>query len=419
MSDVRYDVIVVGAGISGLTAAWELQNHGARVLVLEADSRVGGRIWTRSVNGIVFEQGAQFFQQHFIDLRRLSTKLAVKWLRLPFLMGMRVGGRWQMGYYDRLSAIWKAPALGLSYAPTLVKWLIRYKGFRFVRHPDHDSLRELFDSSPATLARYLFEPYYQSMFFSSPSAGSISHLFEHFSHPWSQRLFRPSQGMGELIQALAAPLTIRLHQCVESIRESEEGVQISISHEVFHADYAIVAAPAPVVRKIIDIAKWPTPWQRVIETTTYASTITALVELEGTLHEGVFGYSIPPVERSSVASITVYRNRYLLVMLTSASAQERMAQSDGEIRNFFRSEVAALFDCSSRDVNVILTHKWPAAIPMFPPGRFLELRQFWDTPTNSRIVPVGDYLDNGCTEGAVRSSQKAVQIVMDKMAYRR
>ncbi|XP_022092083.1 amine oxidase [flavin-containing] B-like [Acanthaster planci] len=46
MSDRRRDVIVVGGGISGLSAAKLLQEQGQNVLVLEARSRVGGRTYT-------------------------------------------------------------------------------------------------------------------------------------------------------------------------------------------------------------------------------------------------------------------------------------------------------------------------------------------------------------------------------------
>jgi renalase len=53
--------IVVGAGISGLLAARELQGDGWRVTVLDKGRGVGGRMATRRVGGGNFDHGAQFF----------------------------------------------------------------------------------------------------------------------------------------------------------------------------------------------------------------------------------------------------------------------------------------------------------------------------------------------------------------------
>jgi oxygen-dependent protoporphyrinogen oxidase len=51
------DVIVVGAGITGLTAAYEIARRGLRPLVLEASSRAGGLILTDHVDGFTIEAG--------------------------------------------------------------------------------------------------------------------------------------------------------------------------------------------------------------------------------------------------------------------------------------------------------------------------------------------------------------------------
>ncbi len=51
------DVLVVGAGISGLTAAFRLKKSGLTVAVIEASGKVGGAIETRSENGFLFELG--------------------------------------------------------------------------------------------------------------------------------------------------------------------------------------------------------------------------------------------------------------------------------------------------------------------------------------------------------------------------
>lgn len=54
-------IAVVGAGISGLLLARDLQSRGADVAVLEKSRGVGGRLATKRVGPAVFDQGAQFF----------------------------------------------------------------------------------------------------------------------------------------------------------------------------------------------------------------------------------------------------------------------------------------------------------------------------------------------------------------------
>ncbi|SMR61915.1 unnamed protein product [Zymoseptoria tritici ST99CH_1E4] len=56
-SEAEYDVIVVGAGYSGLTAARNAAVEGLRVLLLEGRDRVGGRSWSSNIDGYPFEMG--------------------------------------------------------------------------------------------------------------------------------------------------------------------------------------------------------------------------------------------------------------------------------------------------------------------------------------------------------------------------
>ncbi len=57
---VEADVVVIGAGVAGLSAATRLVEAGHEVVVLEARDRVGGRLWTDTIDGAMLELGGQW-----------------------------------------------------------------------------------------------------------------------------------------------------------------------------------------------------------------------------------------------------------------------------------------------------------------------------------------------------------------------
>ncbi|MET0672290.1 MAG: NAD(P)/FAD-dependent oxidoreductase [Microbacterium pygmaeum] len=59
-TELTRDVVIVGAGAAGLTAANELRKAGLSVAVLEARDRVGGRLWTDVIEGAMLEIGGQW-----------------------------------------------------------------------------------------------------------------------------------------------------------------------------------------------------------------------------------------------------------------------------------------------------------------------------------------------------------------------
>lgn len=60
----QYDVIVVGGGFAGVTAARDLRRSGHRVLLLEGRSRLGGRVWTSEFCGMPVELGGAWVHWH-------------------------------------------------------------------------------------------------------------------------------------------------------------------------------------------------------------------------------------------------------------------------------------------------------------------------------------------------------------------
>ncbi|MBT2548214.1 FAD-dependent oxidoreductase [Arthrobacter sp. ISL-65] len=78
MLNLDRDVVIVGAGPSGLTAARELKKAGLSVAVLEARDRVGGRTWTDTVDGAMLEIGGQWVSPDQTALLALLDELGLK-----------------------------------------------------------------------------------------------------------------------------------------------------------------------------------------------------------------------------------------------------------------------------------------------------------------------------------------------------
>lgn len=71
------DVVVVGAGITGLSAAYAVQKAGRSVLVVEAADDVGGRIMTRERNGDLVEVGQQYFLSTYSEALELLEEIGM------------------------------------------------------------------------------------------------------------------------------------------------------------------------------------------------------------------------------------------------------------------------------------------------------------------------------------------------------
>jgi monoamine oxidase len=80
---ISREVLVVGAGISGLTAAYRLDRAGVDVAVLEARDRVGGRAWRLPLADTFFDAGCEALDHEHAALRALANEVGVPTWEAP------------------------------------------------------------------------------------------------------------------------------------------------------------------------------------------------------------------------------------------------------------------------------------------------------------------------------------------------
>ncbi|MFC8303506.1 flavin monoamine oxidase family protein [Specibacter sp. NPDC057265] len=76
-STLERDVVIIGAGPSGLSAARELKKAGLSVAVVEARGRVGGRTWSDTIDGAWLEIGGQWVSPDQTALIALLAELGI------------------------------------------------------------------------------------------------------------------------------------------------------------------------------------------------------------------------------------------------------------------------------------------------------------------------------------------------------
>ncbi len=74
-------IIIVGAGIGGLSTAYRLRERGYDVEILEASNRPGGRMMTIERKGDLVDVGAQFYHSNFQNAHKLMNELSLGKMR--------------------------------------------------------------------------------------------------------------------------------------------------------------------------------------------------------------------------------------------------------------------------------------------------------------------------------------------------
>jgi monoamine oxidase len=288
-------VIVAGAGLAGLSTAYDLMSMGADVTVIDARERVGGRVWTIR-DGFTSRQhaeaGGDMIEEEQTEIRQLAASLGLKMTRIlrggfgyirPDADGRpRLVKRSSIRGWDRLSRELKA-------------WITRYKTVE--RRWDSPIASDI---ARRSVAQWLDEEHadqelretttgLRGFFLADPEELSLIALVDQFSNsdePAPSEMYRIVGGNDRLPAVLAEKLGARVRLGSELVAVSVRGqhVHASIKHQrataTMTADYLVLAMPASLLRRVPIVPALPTPQHQAIASLDYGRATKTLLQYE-------------------------------------------------------------------------------------------------------------------------------------------
>jgi phytoene dehydrogenase-like protein len=408
------DVVVVGGGLAGLSAAVHLHRAGLAVTICEAGDEVGGRVRTDRRDGFLLDRGFQVVLPAYPELRRQVDLSALR-LR-PFLRGtlaMTSGGPALLAgpWHGRRAVAGTADFLlghpGDSLALTALSLRDMLAPDQVIRatDPAATTLQDLRGRVGQAALTEVLRPFLAGVFL-DPSLDTPARLF----HLIWRCFLRgggalPADGMQTLPRLLADGLptgTVRTATEVTDVTGSavrtNTGQEIQARAVVIATDGTTAAALAPGLA--------PPAWHPV--TTFYyrlpASPLGAPVLVIDGRDELLLNAAVP----SDVAP----RYAPAGVALAAASVPGR---ADPALEPRVRSGLARMYDTSTRDWELLDVYAIPRALPVLAAGQPLA-RPVRLGP--GRYV-CGDHRDTPSIQGALVSGRRAARAVLADLGPRK
>ncbi|MFJ4602618.1 MULTISPECIES: flavin monoamine oxidase family protein [Streptomyces] len=269
--DTAVDVVVVGAGFAGLSAAERLVDTGRSVLVLEGRDRVGGRSRSGKVAGVQVDLGATWVAPRHTAIRDLASRVGctttgqfnqgrnVLWLAgrrrtysgtipkvspltLVDMARMQAAVNKLVATVD-VSAPWETPGASRLDAISFGEWLDRKNALPSTRALMTIVSKVQWGCTPGDVSllhvlRYIC------------AAGGLNHMLDVEDGANQDRFVETTQ---EIAKRVAERLgdRVRLETPVRRIAQDDNGVTVRTDSGEIHARYAIVTA-APEHRAALE-----------------------------------------------------------------------------------------------------------------------------------------------------------------------
>lgn len=424
---------IIGAGIAGLTCAYELHKAGHEVEVFEKEAVVGGRMSTRQVGDYPMDIGANHLANVYTHMREYVEELGLDWQPMDFLNYRMYKHGGITGLLDSLS---KKTQRRLVWRSLLdIHKRVDFFDFNTCAHLDTDTAEEYTRTKLTDEAYdYLIDPFvsvYQFHRANEISTGVVYGMMRsHYTKKRDWDLHHIAGGMIALPQALAKNVTVHLSTPVEKITPVDGGVELSVQGETKTYDAVVSAATASVTNHLFPTAS--AGQKKVLEGTRYAATIglafevpketlgdTTIVWVPYAVSKTISGYTNEAMKGEALVKngktllITWFHEEFTRDVLFN--------KSDEEIYEIAKVELMKV--CPYVTDPSILTpydlQHWPEAMPVFRKGHLKMVKEFLDNHQGEqRVYFAGDYLNAPWTEGALRQGQRTAKRIIEELGGR-
>ncbi|MDX3803245.1 protoporphyrinogen oxidase [Streptomyces sp. AK04-3B] len=406
-------VVVVGAGIAGLAAAHRLLERGARVTVLEASDRVGGKLLPGEIAGVRVDFGAESMLARRPEAIALAREAGLADRLQP--PATATASIWTRG---ALRPMPKGHVMGVPGTGGALAGVLSGEGVARIerdadlpRTPLGDDVavgeyvaarlgREVVDRlvEPLLGGVYAGDAYRISM------RSAVPQLFQAArTHPSLTEAVRGIQakaaanqqtgpvfmgiegGVGSLPLAVAASVEARgaeIHTRVPVSglhRDAAGGWRVTAGERVLHADAVIVAVPAPAAARLLAAeAPGAAAELRTVEYASMALITLAYRRAGTTLPEGS-GFLVPPVDGHTIKASTFASQKWgwiadedpgTLVLRTSVGRHgetEILGRDDADLVAVSRHDLREATGLAAAPVETRVT-RWTDGLPQYPVG---------------------------------------------------
>jgi len=429
-------VVVIGAGIAGLAAAFRLRQAGISVQVLEADATPGGRVQSVRRNGYIFDTGADALTDGYTEYLSLLRDVGLhdRLVPLPSVIGTVRAGR--VIYMDAASTWSMATTRLLS----LGAKLRLYRGFRRVsRLADGMQLAHMHRLSglddPSQSAQvlseqmfgkeasdYLIDPMVRTLGGSGLGGSSWVDVVAGLGVV-TQGNYCLRGGQAILPEALVRTLDVRYRCRVRNVREHGNRVTVSFEDEQGRAQSMDTGGCVLATMYEAGVELYPPLADASRDYRQHLSHMKlGKIHLSYTARTRTKAYviQVPTVEDSDVMLVFLEHNKcpdrappgHSVVTVYSETnvASKYLNQSDEQLTGWARSKAERWFPELAGHFDLAQITRWPVMAPAATPGYYARAAQVLkQIPQNSRVQIACDMFSKTSQESAANWGASAAR----------